>query len=263
MSSLKHIGKCIGRACGLQGSEFHNVYDELKAISALGANTQTRKNRLASVSARLNTLARTRALKTNLSKVNALRLAHNVLNGQRSNSHLFTGPLLSRYSAFKSRKNKPETEELVKMLLNQEIRHIRKRHMNIETNKHIWELINSKRVAEESAELKNTRKTLAVIKKMFPRETDEKFLKHLVGVRRLALLSEVTDEDEVSRDPRKAAAVDRFFTERISQEMMAANKTFGPRIISMPNVPAAANTRAAGSGAPTGRSRKTRKAGRR
>lgn len=251
MSSIKTLGKCIGRACGLQRSEFHNVYDELKSISTLGPNTQTRKNRLSAVSARLNTLARARAEKKNLAKLNSLRLAHDVLNSQRSNAVLNSRNLLSKYAALKSRRNKHETEELVESLLNKEIRPIRTIAKAYEVNKYVANL-SRKAKATEPAELVETRKTLAVIRRQFPSLKDEATLRALVDARQLALLSEVTTEDEVARDPRKAAAVEKFITDRISKQVMAANATYGPKIIQMPLPPSSAR-----------RSRKTRKAGRR
>jgi hypothetical protein len=252
MSSLKTLGKCIGRACGLQGSELHNVYDELKAVSALGPNTQTRKSRLATVSGRLNTLARTRATKTNLSKINSLRLAHNILNAQRSNAVLNSTNLLSRYAALKSRRNKHETEELVEALLNEEIKPIQKIAKAYEVEKY---MANLSRKANAAPALVEMRKSRNVILKQFPglkMPKDEAMLRSLLDIRRLALLAEVTTEEEVARNARKAAAVETFFRDRVSAEMAAANATYGPRIIQMPVIPGSAR-----------RSRKTRKAGRR
>ena len=257
MSSLKTLRKCIGRACGLQGSEIHNVYDELKTISTLGPNTQTRKNRLATVTARLNTLARTRATKTNLSKINSLRLAHNILNAQRSNAVLNSRNLLSRYAALKSRRNKHETEELVEALLNKEIRPIRTIAKDYQVNTYMANLSRKAKAAPavENSALVEMRKSRNVLLKQFPGlrlPKDEAMLRSLLDTRRLALLSEVTTEDEVARNARKAAAVEKFFTDRISAEMAAANATYGPRMIQMPLPPGSAR-----------RSRKTRKAGRR
>jgi hypothetical protein len=257
MSSLKTLGKCIGRACGLQGSELHNVYDELKAVSGLGPNTQTRKSRLATVSGRLNTLARTRATKTNLSKINSLRLAHNILNAQRSNAVLNSRNLLSRYDALKSRRNKHETEELVEALLNEEIKPIRKIAKAYEVEKYMANLSRKANAAPavENSALVEMRKSRNVILKQFPglkMPKDEAMLRSLLDIRRLALLAEVTTEEEVARNARKAAAVETFFRDRVSAEMAAANATYGPRIIQMPVIPGSAR-----------RSRKTRKAGRR
>jgi hypothetical protein len=258
MSAAKGLLKCVGRVCGLQGSELHNVYDELKRISTLGPNTQTRKNRLASVSARLNTLRRARAEKKNLLKLNSLRLAYDVLNAQRSNAVINSADLLQKYRALQTRTNKHETEELVEALLNKEIRPIRTIAKNYQLNKYMSNLSRKAKAAPavDNSALVEMRKSRNVILKQFPGlrlPKDEAMLRSLLDTRRLALLAEVTTEDEVARNARKAAAVEKFITDRISAEIAAANATYGPRIIQMPAPPSSARRSR----------RKTRKAGRR
>lgn len=250
MEGLKTLGKCVGRACGLQSSEFHNVVDELKNIAKLGPNTQTRKNRLSRVGARLNSLAVTRATKTNLAKINSLRLARDVLNAQRSNAILNSANLMSRYQKLKSRKNKHETDRLVEELLEVEIRPIRKIRKNTETAVYLTNL-RKKAGPVENVAVTRARKTLAIIKRQFP-ITDEGILRMLVKERELALMSEMTNEDEVERDPKKAAAVMKFFSERVKQMGLAANITY-MRV----------SPGAAGAGSGSARRGKTRKAGRR
>jgi hypothetical protein len=259
MEGLKSLGKCVGRACGLQGSEFHTVYDELKEITKLGPNTQTRKNRLSRVGARLNSLAATRAAKTNLAKINSLRLAHNVLNAQRSNAVLNSRNLLSRYAALKARKNKHETDQLVQELLAQEIKPIQKIAKNFEVEKYLTNL-SKKAGPVEDPKVVQMRKSRNVILKQFPRIKDEDMLRLFLDTRLLALTAEVTDEDEVARNPKKAAAVQKFFTDRISKIFEAGNKTYGPKMYTLPTPPGAAG---AGTGTARRNRRKTRKAGRR
>lgn len=253
MEGLKSLGKCVGRACGLQSSEFHNVFDELKNIAKLGVNTQTRKNRLSRVGARLNSLAATRAMKTNLAKINSLRLAHDVLNAQRTNAVLNSSNLMRRYQELKSRKNKHETDRLVEGLLEKEIRPIRKIRTNTETALYLSNLQRRSGPVVNERKAK-VQKTLAIVQKQFPLVTDDALLKMLVNERLLALQAEVTDEDEVSRDPRKAAAVMKFFNERISRMGLATNITMS-RV-----APGAAG---AGTGSARRNRRTTRKASRR
>jgi len=249
MEGLKSLGKCVGRACGLQTSEFHNVFDEMKEIAKLGPNTQTRKNRLSRVGARLNSLAATRATKTNLAKINSLRLAHNVLNAQRSNAVINSAYLMSQYQQLKSRRNKHETDRLVENLLEKEIRPIRKIGKNAQTESY---LANLRRKAGPIQDPKKVeiQKSLEIVKRQFPLITDEGLLKTLLNERLLALTAETTNEDEVALNPRKAAAVMTFFNERISRMGLATN-------ITLSRVP----PRAAGVG--SARRRKTRKVSRR
>jgi hypothetical protein len=251
MSGIKGLVKCIGRACGAQSSDFHNIYTELKDLTALGPNTQTRKNRLARVGARLNSLAATRAAKTNLAKINSLRLAHDVLNAQRSNAIINSQNLLSRYAALKSRKNKHETDELVERLLHTEIRPIQKIAKNYKVEKHLANL--ARQPVPEDPKLVEVRKTRNVIRKQFPGVTDEEMLRLFIDTRLLALTAEVTTEDEVARDPAKARAVMKFFDDRISTIFQAGEATHGPRIYHLPNPPTGSARR---------NRRKTRKANR-
>ena len=250
MEGLKSLGKCIGRACGLQTSEFHNVFDELKNIAKLGVNTQTRKNRLSRVSARLNSLAATRATKTNLAKINSLRLAHNILNAQRSNAVINSAYLLSQYQQLKSRKNKHETDRLVEKLLEKEIRPIRKIGQSAQTESYLANLRRRAGPVEDPRKAE-IRKSKNVIVRQFPSLKDEDMLRLFLDTRLLALTAESTTEDEVARNPRKAAAVEKFFTDRISTVLHAGNITYGRRIIAMPEAPGSA------------RRGKTRKASRR
>jgi hypothetical protein len=240
MSALKSLGKCIGRACGIQGSEFHNVYTELKEIAKLGENTQTRKNRLSRVSARLNSLAATRATKKNLAKINSLRLAHDVLNAQRSNAVLNSSNLLRRYQTLKSRKNKHETDELVEELLRTEIRPIQKISKNTQTGIYLESLARrSASTGLEDPKVTEIRKSKNVIMRQFPTIKDEDMLRLFLDTRLLALTAEVTTEDEVARNPKKAAAVEKFFTDRISTIFHAKDVTYGVKTPSMPNPPGA------------------------
>jgi hypothetical protein len=238
MSGLKSLGKCIGRACGLQGSEFHNVYEELKEIAKLGQNTQTRKNRLSRVGARLNSLAATRATKKNLAKINSLRLAHNVLNAQRSNAVLNSSNLMSRYQALRTRTNKHETDKLVEELLRTEIRPIQKISKNTQTQIYLSQLARKAgSTGLEDPKVTEIRKSKNVIVRQYPTLKDEATLRLFLDTRLLALAAEVTTEDEVARDPKKAAAVEKFFRDRISTIFAAQNATYGVKMPSMPAPP--------------------------
>lgn len=238
MESIRTVGKCIGRACGLQASTMHNVYEELQEISKLNANSNTRKKRLETVGSRIRSLAATRALKTNVAKLNALRLAHNVLNAQRKNAVLNSRNLMNRYRTLKSKQNKHETERLVEALLNTEIKPIRKIRENTEVELYMKQLMKQK--APENAKVVEARKTRNVLLRQMPAlkyAGNEQVFKRMMEIRQLALLSEVTTEAEVERNARKAAAVQRFFDNRVAQEMKAANATYGVSIPAMPQVP--------------------------
>lgn len=236
MNSIKYAAKCIGRACGLQSSEFHNVYEDLKNTSALGVNTQTRKNKLAQINARLRSLQATRAKKTNLAKINALRLAHNVLNAQGKGLSENNSKLLSRYRNLSRRQNKHETEELVKQMLNTEIRPIRKRKENYNAkmyaNKLQWTKITSdfdklakgEKLPKDPKVIEEELSQRAVIE-AFPRldltKQKDLFLK-LLEYRKIVLMALLTKESDIQYDIRKKQEVDKLWEEKIVKDLPGA-----------------------------------------
>lgn len=252
MNTLKYVGKCIGKACKLQTSEFSDLYEDLREASTLGPNTQTRKNKLHNIDTKLQTLARTRSKKTNLAKVNTLRLAHNILNAQRSNAVFESANFRKRIKSLKNRKNKHETEQLVEQLVVEEMKPLQARynaamkpvrelHKKAEQENYIRKL---KLETEQEKEKKKqeTKKTTEVIMKQYPmlninNPKDYALLNHFVNTRLSVLKiigAEIGDtsltEDKVARDLFTSAAVEKLFTEIIRDQM--AEKNTG-RIVKM------------------------------
>jgi hypothetical protein len=193
-------------------------------------------------------------------------LAYDVLNAQRSNAIINSTGLLQKYRALKSRRNKHETEELVESLLTKEIKPIEAIFKKAELNRYISNL-SRRAAAAPPKNLTNLRKTRNVVLKQNPyfkpnRPADQEFIRKLIEERQIALLGELTNENEVSRNPQKAAAVEKLLRDRALAKLDAKEATFGkpmmlnmplpPGMTGMPNPPSSSR-----------RSRKTRKAGRR